>query len=58
MFVPVVLTSTLAVVVLPWGALVSCDADTLWAVPVVDVCTSPLASSARRINLIKNYLYA
>jgi len=54
--VPVVLTSILVVVVFPWGAFESCDAETIWAVPVVDVCTSPfaLSSSARRIYLIRN----
>ncbi len=53
---PVVLTSIFVAVVLPWGALVSCDAEILWAVPVVDVSTSPLAltSSARREYLFKN----
>ncbi len=54
----VVLTSIFVDVVSPWGALESWDADTLWAVPLVDVCTSllSLSSSARR-NFIENYFW-
>ncbi len=55
---PVVLISILVVVVSPCGALKSCDAETLWAVPVVDVCTWPLASLARRVYLIKKLFFS